>query len=399
MSGKQPLAGLRVVDLTTLAMGPLAAQILGDYGADVIKVEPLGGDPFRATLPARSPGMGHVFLQLNRNKRSLAIDLKAAGAREALHGLLAGADIFMSNVRASGVRGLGLDYETMRAINPAIIYCAAYGFSERGPYAGRPAADDTIQAMSGLVDLHRRATGTPQLAATVVADKAVGLMLTNAVMAAVIHRMATGEGQFIEVPMFESMVAFVLPEHLGGLAYEPPLGPSGYSRIVNPLRRPYATADGFLCVLPYTTGQWRRFFGLIGRDDLIADEALADPVERQRRMQELYGLVADAMPARTTRAWVAELLAADILFGEVLAPEALVDDPQLAAAGMFPLVDHPTEGWIRLLGTPVRSSAEPTRLRRLPPTLGQHSREVLAEAGLATAAIEALVQAGAVLAG
>lgn len=249
----QPLAGLQVVDMTTLAMGPLAAQILGDYGADVIKVESPSGDPFRSTLPTKSAGMGHVFLQFNRNKRSLAIDLKAPATREAFRRLVAGADIFISNVRPAAMAGLALDYEALRAINPALIYCAAYGFSERGPYAGRPAADDTIQALSGLASLQGRATGSPQLVASVVADKAVGLMLTNAVMAAVVHRMRTGQGQQIEVPMFEAMVAFVLPEHLGGLAYVPSRGESGYSRIVNPMRRPYATRDGYLCVLPYTT--------------------------------------------------------------------------------------------------------------------------------------------------
>ncbi|GAC1482171.1 MAG: hypothetical protein NVS2B11_07700 [Acetobacteraceae bacterium] len=254
----QPLAGLTVVDMTTLAMGPLATQILGDYGADVIKVESPAGDPFRNTLPTRSPGMGHVFLQFNRNKRSLGMDLKARAARGAMRPLVERADIFVSNARPAAMAGLALDYKAVREINPSIIYCAAYGFSERGPYAGRPAADDTIQAMSGLVSLQGRATGSPQLAATVVADKAVGLMLVNAVLAAVIHRMKTGQGQFIEVPMFEAMVAFVMPEHLGGQAYVPSAGPSGYRRIINPMRRPFATSDGYLCVLPYTTPQWHR---------------------------------------------------------------------------------------------------------------------------------------------
>ena len=252
----QPLSGLRVVDMTSLAMGPLATQILGDYGADVIKVESLAGDPFRNTLPTNSPGMGHVFLQFNRNKRSLAIDLKAPSALAAFLKLVATADIFVSNVRPQAMAGLGLGYEALKAINPGIIYCAAYGFSEQGPYAGRPAADDTIQAMSGLVDLQARASGHTVLTASVVADKAVGLTLASAIMAAVIQKMREGVGQFIEVPMFETMVAFVLPEHLAGQAYLPPRGPSGYGRIINPMRRPFATLDGHLCVLPYTTPQW-----------------------------------------------------------------------------------------------------------------------------------------------
>lgn len=396
-AGPQPLAGLKVVDMTSLAMGPLAAQTLGDYGAEVVKVESLGGDPFRATLPSRSSGMGHAFLQLNRNKQSLAIDLKAPAARQAFQRLVAGADIFMSNVRPSGMAGLALDYQAVRAINPAIIYCAAYGFSEGGPYAGRPAADDTIQAMSGLAELQGRAAGTPQLVASVVADKAVGLMLVNAILAAVIHRMKTGEGQSIEVPMFEAMVSFVMPEHLAGLSYVPAEGPSGYNRIINPMRRPHATSDGWLVVLPYTTAQWHRFFHLIGRADLAADADLADPTKRNRRLEELYGLVGAAMPSRTTAEWVAALLAADILFGEVFSAEQLLEDPHLSTVGLFQTVRHPTEGDIRLMRFPVQSSAGPTRLGRLPPLLGQHSRAVLEGAGLSPAEVDALIASGSVV--
>ncbi len=252
--------------------------------------------------------------------------------------------------------------------------------------------------MSGLASLYGRAQGTPQLAATVVADKAVGLMLTSAVMAAIIHRMKTGQGQFIEVPMFESMVAFVLPEHLGGLAYDPPHGTSGYNRLINLMRRPYATEDGFLCVLPYTTQQWHRFFHLIGRSDLAADADLADPVKRNARLQELYGLIAEVMPGRTTRAWVADLLAADILFGEVLSPEELLHDPHLAAVGMFTEADHLTEGRIRLLGFPIQSSAGASKLRQLPPHLGEHSREILCELGLDGSEIDEMVRTGQVVA-
>ena len=393
----QPLAGLRVLDMTSLAMGPLAAQILGDYGADVMKVEPPSGDAFRDTIPMNSPGMGHAYLQFNRNKRSLAIDLKAPAARDAFTKLIEQADIIVSNVRSSGMRGLGLDYETVAAINPAIIYCAAYGFSERGPYGGRPAADDTIQAISGMASLQGRMTGAPQFVASVVADKAAGLTLCNAILAAIIHRMKTGRGQFIELSMFEAMVAFVMPEHLAGLTYDPPRGGSGYNRIMNPMRRPFATGDGYLSVLPYTTKQWQRFFRLIGREDLADDPDIAVPAKRNARTTELYGLIEQAMPAKTTREWVALLLEADILFGEVLTPEQLVTDPHLDATGLFALVDHPTEGRIRLMNSPVYSSEAPTRLAQLPPTLGQHSREILTDAGLDGAAIDALVASGHVL--
>ena len=395
----QPLSGIRVIDMTSLGMGPLAAQILGDYGADVIKVEPPTGDVFRHILPTRSPGMSHTFLQFNRNKRSLSVDLKTGRGREVLDRLIGTTDVFLYNVRPSAMAGLGLDYESVRAIRPDIIYCGCYGYSERGPYAGRPAADDTIQAMSGLASLQRSATGVSQLVATVVADKAVGLMLVNSVMAAIIARTKTGRGQAIEVPMFESMVAFVMPEHMAGRAFEPSLGEAGYARVINPERRPYATRDGFLCVLPYTTAQWQRFFKLIGRDDLAADPALADPVERSRRFRELYGLIDAVMPTRTTREWVDDLLAIDILFGEVKSPDELIEDPHLNALGMFPLVEHPSEGTIRLLGFPITSSETTTRLRRLPPRLGEHNAEILGDLGYEPATISALAADGVVAGG
>ena len=376
-----PLDGVRVIDMTSLGMGPLAAQILGDHGADVIQVEAPAGEAVRHVLPQGSPGMSHAFIQFNRNKRSLAIDLKSAAGGEAFRRLLKTADIVLSNLRPSAMKGLGLDYESLRAIKPDIIFCACYGYSERGPYAGRPAADDTIQAMSGLADLQRMASGTLQFVASVVADKAVGLALVNAVLAAVIHRMKTGRGQAIEVPMFETMVAFVMPEHVAGRSFEPARGEAGYSRIVNPERRPYATKDGYLCVLPYTTAQWIRFFRLIGRHDLADDKRLADPVERSSRFRELYGVIDKAMPQRTTEEWIDALLANDIMFGKVNSPDDLLADPHLVALDMFPLVEHPSEGTLRLIGFPISFSETPNRLRRLPPNLGQHSREILGELG------------------
>jgi crotonobetainyl-CoA:carnitine CoA-transferase CaiB-like acyl-CoA transferase len=391
------LDGLRVIDMTGLGMGPLAGQVLGDHGADVIKVEAPSGDVFRHVLPQGGPGMSHAFLQFNRNKRSLAIDLKSAAGAAAFRRLVPTADIVLSNLRPAAMRSLGLDFEALRALKPDIIFCACYGYSERGPYAGRPAADDTIQAMSGLTELQRRAYGTPQLVASVVADKAVGLSVVNAVLSAIIHRMKTGQGQAIEVPMFETMVAFVMPEHLAGRSFEPPRGEMGYSRIVNPERKPFATRDGHLCVLPYTTEQWRRFFRLIGRDDLGQDAALADPVERSRRIRELYAIIDQVMPQRTTAEWIELLIEHDILFGKVNTPEELLTDPHLAALDMFPLVEHDTLGTLRLLGFPASYSASPPSLRRLAPRLGQHSREVLAELGYSSDAIEAMAGAGVIV--
>ena len=376
-----PLDGIRVVDMTTLGMGPMAAQLLGDFGADVIKLEIPAGDNFRHIVPQRSPNMSHTFIQFNRNKRSLALDLKSNLGSDARARLLKTADVVLVTVRPEAARKLGMDYETIRGINPNVIYCAAYGYSEKGPYAGRPAADDTIQAMSGIAGLQRLASGTNQLIATVVADKACGQAIVYSVMAALIHRMKTGKGQSIEVPMFETMVAFVMPEHMAGKTFEPPMGEAGYARVINKDRRPFQTKDGWLCVLPYTTQQWLRFLRMIGRDDMANNPELADPVYRSRHYEELYGLIDGAMPTKTTAEWVELLLAEDILFGEVKGPNDLLVDPHLEAVGMFPVVDHPSEGKLRMLGFPITLSETPCQLRRMPPRLGEHSSEILDELG------------------
>jgi crotonobetainyl-CoA:carnitine CoA-transferase CaiB-like acyl-CoA transferase len=392
-----PLDGLRVIDMTSLGMGPLAGQILGDYGADVIKLEPPTGDVFRHVLPQGTPGMSHAFIQFNRNKRSIALDLKRPEGLEAARRLLRTADVVLSNMRPAAMKDLGLDYDAIRAIKPDIIFAAAYGYSERGPYAGRPAADDTIQAVSGLAALQHMASGSMQFVASVVADKAVGQALVNAVLAAIIHRMKTGRGQRIEVPMFETMVSFVMPEHVAGMTFTPPRGGAGYSRVINPERRPYKTRDGYLCVLPYTTPQWLRFFRLIGRDDLAGDPKLADPVERSKRFQELYGLIDRAMPERTTDEWVQALIDNDIMFGKVNTPDDLLADPHLRKLDMFPVHEHPTEGPIRLLGFPIEMTETPNTLRHLPANLGQHSREVLAELGYSQSDLDRMQERGTIV--
>ena len=391
----QPLEGIRVVEMATLAMGPLAGQTLGDYGAEVIKVESVAGDLFRHNAPARSEGMGHTFLNFNRNKKSLAVDLKSAPGRALIGKLVRGADVLLSSVRPNGMRRLGLDPETLRRDNPELIYCAAHGFSEAGPYAGRPAADDTIQAMSGMVDLQRRAGGgAPAFVATVMADKAVGLMIVNAVMAALLRRLRGGGGEVIEVPMFESMVAFVMPEHMAGRSFEPPEGTAGYARVINPNRRPFRTRDGLMCILPYTTSQWTRFFRLIGRPELTEDERFSTPLGRSQRFDELYALIESVTPQRTNAEWAAVLIESDILFGEVNTVEQLFGDPHLVARGMFEAHDHSSEGPIRMLGFPVSSSAEATRLRHLPPRLGEHGVEIASALGLSGEEIDAMVAAG-----
>ena len=386
----QPLDGVRVLDLTSLGMGPLATQVLGDMGADVIKLEAPEGDVFRHVVPQGTAGMSHTFLQFNRNKRSVALDLKSAPGQEALKRLIADCDVLVLTLRPAAAAKLGVDYDSVRAIRADVIYCAAYGYAEGGPYAGRPAMDDTIQAMCGLAWLQRAVSGKEQLVANVVADKATGLTIVNAVLAAIIHRMRTGEGQAIEVPMFETMVAFTMPEHMAGQSFVPSKGEAGYARVINPDRRPFRTADGWLSVVPYTTAQWLRFLRLIGRDDMADDPQIADPVHRSHMFRELYGLIDAAMPTRTTAEWRALLLEHDILFGDVNSPEDLLADPQLAARNMFTEVEHPTEGTIRLLGFPVTYSATPSQLRRLPPKLGQDNADVLGGLGFTADEIEGM---------
>lgn len=379
----QPLSGVRVVDLTQLAVGPLATQILGDMGADVIKVEPTGGEIFRHIVPQRSAGMSHAFLQLNRNKRSLALDLKSDQGREAMKRLLASSDVFVANYRAAALEKLGLSYEAVKAINPDIVYCVSYGYSEKGPYAGRPANDDTTQAASGLSWLQREAAGTDTLIPSVIADKAVGMTVAYAILGAIIYKLRTGKGQFVEVPMFESMVAFVMPEHMAGKSFDPPIGPAGYSRIINSYRRVFATKDGRLCIHPYTTDQWIRFFKLVGREDMANDPAYTDPAERSRRYVELYSFIEEIARQWTSAEWIDALSKHDILFSEVNSPEDLLHDPQLAASGLFQEVEHPTEGKLKLLGWPVTYSQSPNGIRHLPPNIGQQNDEILKELGLA----------------
>jgi crotonobetainyl-CoA:carnitine CoA-transferase CaiB-like acyl-CoA transferase len=391
----QPLSGIKVIEMATLAMGPLAAQVLGDYGADVIKVEGIGGDLFRHNAPCVSADMGHTFLHLNRNKKSVACDLKTASGRDLIRRLLKDADVFVSNTRPDAMARLGLDYESLRRDNPDLIHCAAYGFAEAGPYAGRPAADDTIQAMSGMVDLQERATGRPSFVATILADKAIGLTLVNAVMAALIRRMRTGLGDVIEVPMFETMVAFVMPEHMAGHSFEPRKGPGGYARIINPNRRPFRTKDGWMCILPYTTPQWLRFFNAIGRTDLAQNPDYATPAGRSRSYDTLYGIIEAEVPKRTNAEWTAFLIENDILFGAVNSIDDLFDDPHLKARDMFPVHAHPTEGDLRMIGFPATSGSDAMRLRLPPPRLGEHSVEVARSVGFSAAQIDAMIAEGA----
>ena len=376
-----PLAGVRVIDLTTVAMGPYATQILGDMGADVIKVESPEGDVFRYAAPQRHPGMGAAFLNLNRNKRSIAMDLKRPDERERLLELVKSAVVFVYNVRPQSMRKLGLDYESLARLNPRLIYCGTYGFSEKGPYAGQPAFDDIIQAMSGIAALqgHNGDAG-PEYVNTILADKAAGLTAAYAIAMALYERERSGKGQAIEVPMYETIVSFTLLEHLAGETFIPAVDSMGYERVLSPNRKPYRTKDGYIGLLPYTTAQWQRFFTVAGESELAADPRVSDASSRSRSIDALYAELARIVATKSTAQWVALLKDADIPMAPVRTPEDLLEDSHLAALDFFHEVDHPSEGRMRTLGIPVTFSRTPGALRRLPPRLGEHREEILKEA-------------------
>jgi crotonobetainyl-CoA:carnitine CoA-transferase CaiB-like acyl-CoA transferase len=385
-----PLAGVAIIDLTTVVLGPLASQILGDLGAEVIKVEPPEGDIMRYAGPARHRDMGHVFLNLNRNKRSLCLDLKRPEGAAALLALVRRSDVFMHNMRPQAMARLGFAYPRLREVNPRLVYCAAHGYGQEGPLADRPAFDDIIQGASGFVALEEMTSGEARFVPTLVGDKTVGLTMVYAVMAALYQRERTGEGQAVEVPMLETMTAFVMAEHMGGLTFEPPEGPPGYARMLAPDRRPHRTADGHICILPYSDRHWRDFFVVAGRPDLADDPRLADAQTRSRHVAELYALVAECVRTNTTQHWLAALKAADIPCGPVNQLAELPDDEHLAAVDFFATVDHPSEGRIRAVRPPVRFGGVECGLRRPAPRLGEHSREILREAGLGPAEIDDL---------
>jgi crotonobetainyl-CoA:carnitine CoA-transferase CaiB-like acyl-CoA transferase len=392
MSG--PLAGIRVVDLTHVVLGPLATGIMGDMGADVVKVEPPEGELMRGIGPSRHPGMGAIFLNINRNKRSLALDLKRPEGAAVLRRLVSDADVLVHSFRDQAIRRLGFAYEAVRLLNPRLIYCAAYGFGADGPYFDRPAFDDIVQGAAGLVALERTINGATRYVPSLVADKTVGLTVVYAVLAALFHRERTGEGQAVEVPMFETMTHFVLAEHLYGAAFEPPLAPPGYIRLAE--RRPYRTRDGYVCALPYTDRHWQDFFRLIGRPELGADPRFEKREDRARRVGELYDVVAAAVASMSTAECLAGLEAADVPAMRINELDEIARDPHALAAKLLPEIDHPSEGRLRTVRPPVNFSATPQALARHAPRLGEHSREILGEAGYDEQEIAALLASGAV---
>jgi crotonobetainyl-CoA:carnitine CoA-transferase CaiB-like acyl-CoA transferase len=387
MSG--PLAGIRVIDLTSALLGPLATQILGDMGADVIKVEPPEGDPIRALGPSRHPGMGAYFLNINRNKKSVALDLKRPATREALLKLVETADVFVHNMRLAAVERLGLDYRAVVRRNPRIVYAAATGFHKDGAYRDRPSFDDVIQGESGLAALNGGVGGEPRYVPMAVSDKICGYVLASAIGMALFHRERTGEGQEIHVPMLETMVAFNLADHLWhGVLAEPEKG-LGYPRMLTEHHRPFPTKDGHICILATTDLQSRHLFEAIDRPELADDERFSTLTRRTDNIGELYEIVIDRMRRRTTAEWRERLDRFDVPNGVVTDLEGLLADPYLAETRFFQQVEHPSEGKMLTAAVPVMLSGSPGNSFRLPPPrLGEHTREVLGGLGYSDAEIE-----------
>lgn len=390
------LAGIRVLDLTAVLMGPFCTQILADHGAEVIKVEGPEGDTTRQLPVSRAPGMGAMFLNLNRGKRGLALDLKRPEGRAALLRLAEGADVFIHAIRAEAIARLGLTYADVAAVNPRIVYANVYGFSRRGPYAQGPAYDDTIQAMSGMAALQGRMLGAPAYSATLVADKVSGLTALYAVLMALLHRARTGEGQEIEVGMFETMANFVLTDHINGALFDPPQGEPVYPRAVSPNRRPYRTADGWIAALIYTDRHWRAFMELAGQPDWMGDPRFATLKDRARHIDEIYTRLAETLQQRTTADWLAGFARAEIPAAPVNETSALLHDPHLEAVGFFTAQETPL-GRLRFPGMPAWLSRTPGRITGPAPALGQDGRAVLAEAGFSEAEIAALAECGALI--
>lgn len=391
-----PLEGIRVLDLTAVLMGPHATQILGDFGADVIKVEQPGGDVIRQIGPARHDGMGALFLNSNRSKRSIALDLKNPAGRETFLRLAERADVLVTNVRPRAMARLCLSYEDVAAVNPQLIYAALVGFDQKGPYADRPAYDDLLQGGSCLAYSFIRAGQRPSYVPTAIADRIVGLAAVNAILAAVIERRQSGLGQKLEVPMYETMLTMVLGDHLGGLTFDPPLDKGGYARHLSPDRRPYQTKDGYICALIYNDGQWERFFHAIDRPDMpAADPRLATFAARMAHIDEVYAELVRIMLTRTTSEWLKIFDKADVPALPMHTYESVLEDPHLIATGFFETVHHPSEGTIRSMAVPAQFSRSPAKPDRFVPRFGENGPEILADAGFTTEEIEELKRKGA----
>lgn len=383
----QPLKGIRVVDASSIIYGPYAGQILGDYGAEVIKVEPPEGDSTRHTGPAVERGMASLFLSSNRNKRSVVLDLKQKNAREAMHAILASADVFIHNIRPQKLHALSLEPDLVRKLNPKIIYASLTGFGSNGPYAGKPAYDDIIQGLSGSAELMHQLTGKPTYMPTILADKVSAVIAANAILSALYARGQNGEGCEVEIPMFESMVAFTLIEHQYGRVFDPPKDQTGYPRVLTPSRKPFRTLDGYVCMLPYSTNQWKSFFAFCGVPHYAEDPRFSTMSARTENIQALYDIAAKYISERSTQEWLQACETLEIPAGPINTIDDVLGDEHLNHSGFFTSHNDPIMGTIKMPGVSATfDGVRPTI--KLAPRLGEHTRQVLSDVGIASSLID-----------
>jgi crotonobetainyl-CoA:carnitine CoA-transferase CaiB-like acyl-CoA transferase len=396
-----PLSGVKILDMTSVIMGPYATQILASLGAEVTKVETPEGDNMRHVGPMRNAGMGHIFLHANQGKRSIVLDLKHPGGREAALRLAEQTDVLITNVRPQALARLGLDYAAVKERNAKIIHVSCCGFGQDGPYASKAAYDDLIQGATGLPWLMQRyGAENPCYAPVTMGDRVTGLHAVYAVTTALYARERSGEGQAVIVPMFEAMAQFVLGDHLSGLSFDPPEGEAGYARLLTSHRRPYKTKDGYLCVLIYNDKHWKNFFAALGdAERFTRDPRFSTHGQRAAHIDAVYAEVGQLMLQRTVAEWEELLDAADIPNMPMNSPQDLLDDVHLQTVGLIRRTEHPTEGPLRTIGNPTSWSHTPLDADAAPaPRLGQHSIEVLKEAGYSPAEIEKMMADGITIA-
>ena len=392
-----PLEGVRVVDLTTVVVGPICTRTLADYGADVIKVEAPGGDLLRTMAEgSRNPGMSGKFINFNRNKRSIGLDIKKPEGLSALLRLIERADVFVSNVRPEGLARAGLDYESLAMRNPRLIHCSILAFGRSGRYFNRPAYDPVIQSLSGVAGTIARATGEPRFVPMVMSDHVSGLIAAQAIGFALFRRERIGKGEAIDVPMLENMASFVASEHLGAATFDPPVGPTGDGRLLSPNYRPVPTKDGYVTVRPNTNAQAFTFFDAIGRPELKTDPRFDSAASRTRNAKAYFEVQATSLGGKTTDEWVELFDKLDVPAARYNSIDDLMTDPHLKDVGFFREEDHPSEGKIRRskLANVFSGGARAKEIHA--PLYGEHSREILGELGYSAAEIDRMITVKAV---
>ena len=391
-----PLKGIKVIDASSILMVPYCTRLLADMGAEIIKVETISGDNTRYIGPSVNKGMAAVFLNINRNKKSISVDLKSADGRLIIYKLIKKSDVFVSNIRKASLERLKLTHSDFIKINPKIITANAVGFSSKGPYAGLPAFDDTIQAISGMAAYQETYSDQPSYTSGATADKVTGLMLGMSILSALFNREKNGEGTELEVPMMETMVDFTLVEHLYGYNFLPPKAPPVYPRQSSPNRKPYKTLDGYIAVLPYSDDQWLRFFSIIKKENILKDPKFCSLESRNQNIDELYKILSEELKKRNTSYWIKNLREQDIPATKVNFPKDLFEDEHLERTNFFKVQDHPTEGKLLYPSFPVEFNEDETSESLHAPSLGENTKEILTDLGYSEFEIESFVSKGTI---